>query len=157
MELEPFKVEDEVPEEGEIEWAVKRLRNNRSGGTSQLAAARRGDTGETAETEMGGQESTQERAENWTRFVDLVQTGFKDGDLAEEANWQVLVLIPKGKKDYRGIGLVEVMWKVLVAILNRRFAASITYHDLLHGFRAGRRIGTTNVEAKLFQHIAALR
>ena len=73
MELEPFKVEDEVPEEGEIEWVVKRLRNNRSGGTSQmraehlkgwLAAARRGDTGATAETERGGQENTREGAEN---------------------------------------------------------------------------------------------
>ena len=43
----------------------------------------------------------------------------------------MLVLIPKGKKDYRGIGLVEVIWKVVAAILNRRFTASITYHDFL--------------------------
>ena len=36
VEVEPFEVEDSVPEEGEIEWAVKRLRNNRSGGPSQM-------------------------------------------------------------------------------------------------------------------------
>ena len=30
--IKPFVVEDSVPEEGEIEWAVKRLRNNRSRG-----------------------------------------------------------------------------------------------------------------------------
>ena len=48
--------------------------------------------------------------------------------------WQAVVLIPEGKKDYRGIGLVELMWKVVAAILNRRFTASITYHDFLHGF-----------------------
>ena len=38
----------------------------------------------------------------------MVQTAFRDGVLAEEATWQAVVLIPKGKKDYRGIGLVEV-------------------------------------------------
>ena len=51
VEIEPFEVEDKVPDEGKIEWVVKRLRNNRSGGPSRmrvehlngwLAAARRG-------------------------------------------------------------------------------------------------------------------
>ena len=32
VDIEPFAVEDGVPEEGEVEWAVKRLRNNRAGG-----------------------------------------------------------------------------------------------------------------------------
>ena len=36
----------------------------------------------------------------------MVQMAFRDGVLAEEATWQAVVLIPKGKKDYRGIGLV---------------------------------------------------
>ena len=57
-------VEDGVPTEAEIEWAVKRLQNNRAGGTSRmraedlkewLAAARRGDKErETAPTDGGG-------------------------------------------------------------------------------------------------------
>ena len=115
-----------------------------------LAAARRGDTEEIADTEKG-QEDTREGAENWTRFVDLVQTAFRDGDLAEKATWQAVVLIPKGKKDYRGIGLVEVMWKVVAAIINRRLTASISYHDFLHGFRAGRGTGTATLDAKLLQ------
>ena len=124
-----------MPEEGEIEWAVKRLRNNRSRGPSQmqaehlkgwLAAARRGEMGKTVDTERGCQEKTREGAENWARFVDLVHTAFRDGDLTEEATWQAVVLIPKGNKDYRGICLMEVMWKVVAEILNRRFTASIT-------------------------------
>ena len=52
---------------------------------------------------------------------------------------------------------MEVMWKVVAAILNRRFTASITYHDFLHGFRAGRGTGTATLEAKLLQQLAALR
>ena len=70
--------------------------------------------------------------------------------------WQAVVLIPKGKKEYRGLGLLEVMWKVVAEILNRRLTASITYHDFLHGFRAGRRICTATLEAKLLQQLSAL-
>ena len=121
-----------------------------------LAAARRGDTEEIADTEKG-QEDTREGAENWMRFVELVQTAFRDGDLTEEVTWQVVVLIHKEKKDYRGISLVEVMWKVVAAIINRLFTASITYHEFLHGFRAGRGTGTATLEAKLLQKLAALR
>ena len=86
-----------------------------------------------------------------------LQTAFRDGDLAEEATWQAVVLIPKGKGDYRGIGLVEVMWKIVAVILNRRFNSSITFHDVLHGLRAGRGTGTTTLEAKLLQQFTAMR
>ena len=113
--------------------------------------------GRTAYKEGGGQEDTQEGAENWARVVELVQTAFRDGDLVEEETWQLVVLILKGKKEYRGIGLVEVMWKAVAAILNQRFTASINYHDFLHGFRAGRGTGTATLEAKLLQQLAALR
>ena len=63
MRIDPFEVEDKVPDEGEIEWAVKRLRNNRSGGASRmraehlkgwLEAAQRVEKGETADKEGGG-------------------------------------------------------------------------------------------------------
>ena len=42
-------------------------------------------------------------------------------------------------------------------ILNRHFTSSITFHDVLHGFRAGRGTGTATLEAKLLQQIAAMR
>ena len=41
--------------------------------------------------------------------------------------------------------------KVVEVILNRRFTASITYHNYFHGFRAGRGTGTTTLEVKLLQ------
>ena len=88
--------------------------------------------------------------------MELVQIAFREGEIAEEATWQAVVLIPKGKKDYRGISLVEVMWKVVAAILNRCFTDSITYHDFLHGLRAGCSIDTSTLEAKLLQQLAAI-
>ena len=40
--------------------------------------------------------------------------------------------------------------------LNIRLTASITYHEFLHEFRAGRGTGTSTLEAKLLQQLAAL-
>ena len=82
---------------------------------------------------------------------------FREGKLTEEATWQAVVLIPKGMKDYRGIGLVEVMWNVVAAILNRRFAAANTYHDFLHGFQAGHGTGTATLKAASFCNSLASR
>ena len=66
-------------------------------------------------------------------------------------------MVSKGRKEYRGIGLVEAMWKVVAAILHRRLTTAITYHDALHGFRAGRGTGTATLEANLLQQLAAMR
>ena len=56
----------------------------------------------------------------------LARAAFGEGILAEEATWQALVLIHKGKGDYHGIGLVEVMQKLVAAILNCWITVSIT-------------------------------
>ena len=69
----------------------------------------------------------------------------------------MVVLILKGGGDYRGIGLVEMVWKAVAVILNRRFTASITYHDSLHGFRAVRGMGTATLEVKIIQQVTAMR
>ena len=45
----------------------------------------------------------------------------------------------------------------MAVILNRRFTSSITFHDVLHGFRAGRGTGTATLEAKLLQQLSAMR
>ena len=71
--------------------------------------------------------------------------------------WQAVVLLPKGGKYYRDIGLMEVMWKVVAVILNHQLAASITFHNFLHIFRTGRGTGTATLESKLLHQLAALR
>ena len=38
VSVEPFPVDDSVPMEDEIEWAVTRLQNHRSGGPSGMRA-----------------------------------------------------------------------------------------------------------------------
>ena len=62
-------------------------------------------------------EKTPTEASNWERVAELVQTAFREGRLDEESMCQAVVLIPKVKRK-RGIGLVEVMWEVVSAILD---------------------------------------
>ena len=65
----------------------------------EIAAAEGEKQATETEKEKEGPEDRQEGADNWKRFVDLVQTAFREGELAEEATWQAVVLIPKGKKE----------------------------------------------------------
>ena len=96
-------------------------------------------------------------ASNWDRVVNLIHTVFGEGRLAEEATWKAVVMLPKGGNDYCGVGLMELMWKLVAAILNRRLTASIAFHNFLHRFWAGRGTGTSTLVAKLLQQLAALR
>ena len=52
---------------------------------------------------------------------------------------------------------MEVVWKVVVVIINFRFTVSIVFHDIFHGFRAGRGTGTATLKDKLIQQLASMR
>ena len=105
--------------------AVKKLWRNRLGGASGIrvehlkgwiVASKRGQM-----AEEKGEEKTEAKEEGgyqWGKVVEITQTAFWEGKLAEEATWQTMVLVPKGKKEYRGIGLVEVTWKVVELIIH---------------------------------------
>ena len=50
---------------------------------------------------------------------------------------------------FQGIGLIEVLYKMVTSLLNQRFTAAIKFHDVLHRFPEGRVTGTATFEAKL--------
>ena len=47
------------------------------------------------------------------------------GETPQELGWEILVLIPKGTTDTRGIGLLETLWKVMEALIDTRLCASL--------------------------------
>jgi hypothetical protein len=93
--------------------------------------------------------------DNWRRFTLLVQAIWDHGEIPPQLLWVIIVLIPKGGGDYRGIGLLEPMWKVCKRVMDLRLNA-FDLHNLLHGCRNRRGTGTAGIEAKLAQQLAHL-
>ena len=87
----------------------------------------------------------------WVLVVWLVQLMFSFGTVLVEIEWDKMVLIPKGKGGYRGIGMVKVLCKVCLVVVNFPLKRSVMLNNTLHGFREGRGKGTATLEAKLDQ------
>ena len=51
---------------------------------------------------------------------------------------------------------MELLCKVVEAIIDNRLRASIRLHDILHGFCAGRGTGTAILEMKLMQELDSM-
>ena len=64
-----------------------------------------------------------------------------------------MILLPKGRGEYRGIGLVEVRWKSITSIINTCLRVETSLHDTVHGFRQGRGVGKSTLEAKPAQKL----
>ena len=93
--------------------------------------------------------------DNWCLLVRLVQAAWIHGTIPRQLLWSIVVLIQKGGGDYRGIGLLEPIWKCIERIIDHRLNA-IELHDSLHGCRNGRGTGTAIIKAKLAQQLAYL-
>ena len=93
------------------------------GGSGQKGSPNRIEDEGRAQQKVGGEIAESRggistEVSNCDMVVELVQTAFGEGQLTEEATWQVVVLLLKGGKGYCGIVLMEVMWKVVVGISN---------------------------------------
>ena len=94
--------------------------------------------------------------ETWDKVVSIIHVAFRERYIPDALMWKTMVLIPKGKREYRGIGLVETIWKVCTSIVNSRLRSSIVLHDVIHGLRQGRGTGTAIMEAKMDQQLAVI-
>ena len=59
--------------------------------------------------------------------------------------------------EFRCIGLVEFLWKIITGLLNLHFTSSIGFHDVLHGLRVEDGTGTASLEANMLQQLTAVR
>ena len=48
------------------------------------------------------------------------------------------------------------MWKLVERVIDTCIKAAVQFHDVLHGFHAGRREGTAIMELKLAQDLESL-
>ena len=78
------------------------------------------------------------------------------GSILTELGWSVLLLIPKGNGDTRGVGLLDVVWKVVEAVIDTHIKTVVKFHGFLHGFCAGIGTGTAIMEIKFAQELASV-
>jgi len=143
--LVTFNIPDETPAEDEIIMAMKTLRSGRAPGASGMSV----------EDIKRWYAERETNPSPWLLTIQLVQHAFQTGVVPTRARANTLVLIPKPEPgQVRGIGLLEPIWKLVSAIINRRLMQNITFHDDLHGFLPARGTGTACLEAKLEAQLA---
>ena len=89
-------------------------------------------------------------------LVDIVQHMWRTWEIPPKLGQTVLVLIPKETTTTQGIGLLETLWKVVEAMIDSCLRASLQLHDVLNGFRDGRRTGMAIMELKLSQELTSI-
>ena len=88
-------------------------------------------------------------------MVGLVQHAFRTGETPAAFQAGTLVLIPKNEPGkYRGIALLEALYKLISSIINIRVCTNVKYHDGVHGFREHRSCATAILEVKLEMQLA---
>ena len=78
------------------------------------------------------------------------------GDLPTKLAWTILVLIPKGAHDHRGINLFDALWKLIDIIMDTQLTTAIRLQEFLHGFIARKGTPTASVQVKLSQELASM-
>ena len=152
--MDPAKVNEEIPSEVDVEAVVRNLLPHRVGGHTHL----RTEHFKQWRREAYPRENlkTPPRMEYWLCLLDILQHMWRTGDIPQKLGWNVLVLIPKGFSNIRGIGLIETLWKVVESLIDTCLHTILQLHDDLHGFRSGRGMGTAIIELKLAQELASI-
>ncbi len=156
VNVAPTEINNNVPSDGELRGVVGKLTNGRAVGASGMCAEHvkkwLHDVQREEDSEGQGAEDAGDR---WRLFVWLVQAAWTHGKIPCQLLWIIVVLIPKGGGDYRGIGLLEPIWKCIERVIDHRLD-SIELHDSLHSCRNKRGTGTAIIEAKLAQQLLYL-
>jgi Reverse transcriptase (RNA-dependent DNA polymerase) len=130
------QIPDAPPTDDEIAAAVQRLRNGKAPGPSGMRA------------EHLKKWAKDRECNEWKELAELVRGCFRTGQVPKHLQISTLVLIPKYGGSLRGIGLLEVVWKLISTIIKERLGC-IPFDDALHGFRPGRGTGNATLRAKL--------
>ena len=134
-------VRDEAPSEKEILSSIARLKNGKAPGASGLR---------TEDLKRWAEEHKIADSTPLRIVFDIVQTAFSTGHIPQALNVAILVLLKKPcGNEYRGIGLLETIWKLISSIMDHRMKEAVAFDDSIHGFRQQRGTGTAILRNKL--------
>ncbi len=115
INVERIKINEEVPSDGKIWLADGKLSNRRAVGASGMRAKHvkewlRGIKREEDPAHQGGVPGD---GDNWRLFLRLIKAAWTNGIVPCQLLWIIVILILKGVGNYRVIGLLELIWKVI--------------------------------------------
>jgi len=148
IHVNPFPINDGVPDSDEIAAAVRRLKRNKAPGPSGFT------TDVAKDWLLEATKAEDPITHRWDLLVELIQTVFETRTIPHAMAWAIIVLLPKPDGGVRGIGLLETTWKIIKAIIESRVKAAVKFHDCLHGCIFGCGTGTATIESKLVQQLA---
>ena len=67
-----------------------------------------------------------------------------------------LVKIPRVNADTGGLCMLEVLWKMVEAVIDTQIRTVVQFHNVLHGFCACRERGAAIMELKLAQELVSV-
>ena len=70
--------------------------------------------------------------------------------------WNILVFIQKGNADTRVTSLLDVLQKVIKAVINTWVKTDVHFHDNLHAFCARQVTGTSIMDVKMDQDMSRI-
>jgi hypothetical protein len=116
LNVDPSDVPDTAPTDSELRAVVGNLQNGCAAGATGMKAKHLKEwlaDMKREETE-DGVEGIRDR---WRLFVTLLQAIWESRTVPTQVTWMIIVLLPKGGGGYRGIGLLNPIWKVVEKIM----------------------------------------
>lgn len=149
-------MEDSVPSEEEIHSALFKMRSRKAPGLTTIRVDHPKEWYKLSHLERRDQAVDTEAARKWTLVVKIIRECFESGTAPIAFRYGTLVIIPKDDKGgVRGIGLLEVVHKLMSTIINLRMTAAINFCLAVHGFCQHRGCYTAIGKAKIRMQRAA--
>ena len=154
IHVEAADIDDDPPTESEVVDSLMKLKNHKAAGASGITADVVKEWYRAARPTKEGVEPDAASVALWEKVLEIVNLAFSEGEIPRDFCNGILVLIPKSNPgEYRGIALLEILYKLVSSIINRRIGSKIQFDDAVHGFRPGRGTGTAILEAKLLAQL----
>ncbi len=119
INVTPVVINDNVPMDSKLRQVAGELTNGQAAGASGMCAEHvkewLNDVQREEDPEGHGVDGA---GDYWHLFVRLVQAAWTHGTIPRQLLWIIVVLIPKGSGDYRGIGLLEPIWKCIERVID---------------------------------------
>ena len=128
INITPVPIPDSAPTDSDVHDAAGELSNGWSRGTSKMRAEHVKEWLQGIRREEDPkQNGNQGAGDTWCLLMKLVTAVWETGRIPQQLGWVIVVLIPKGGGNYRGIGLLEPIWKIIECVMDQQLNA-ITLH-----------------------------